>query len=266
MKKFIISAFSILLAANLIPVNESTPHFGIVQALYAQDGPYAYAAFNDRKEGILKKRELVAGEKLVLVAAAIANNEAPPPTGNSPYRLGFYLPGPAKVKVQIWEFGKQYKMEPLKKQWQSGPNQFAWSPEIPRYFNIAVKDLLPMARMTESPEQEIVPVVLYYRRPEGAVVSYQFYVVALDEIVALTYKIYNLQAEPPVLVYIAVLQNLPAHQHLKVPWHGKDQNHRATASGKYGLFLEARFKRGTVAAEYTFYHHARLLQEKTLTE
>lgn len=265
MKKLIITVFSILLAAALLPVNESTSHWGLVPALYAQDGPYPYAAFNDRKEGILKKRELVAGEKLVLVAAAITNNEAPP-AGNPPYHLGFYLPGPAKVKVQIWEFDKQYKMEPLQKQWQSGPNRFAWSPEIPRYYNIAVKDLLPMARMTESPGQEIVPVVLYYRRPEGAVVGYHFYVVALDEIITLTYKIYNLQTEPPALVYAAVLQNLPAHQHLKVQWHGKDQNNTVAASGKYSLFLEARFKRGMVAAEYPFYHQARLLQEKTFTE
>ncbi len=231
--------------------------------LYAQGNKYAYKQYDDRKEGIIISSQLVAGEKLVLVAATIANNEPLPQQNVNQYHLGFYLKDPAKLNIEVWEFEKRYKMEPLENKWNSGLQQFAWSPEIPRHYNIALKDLFPLAKVAGSRNQKIVPVVLYYVKPQGAEVSYYFYFVAQNEISILAYKIYATGTEMPKLVYSDTLGDLRAHERISVRWRGKDRNSLAVKSGWYSLLLEAKFKaRPSVILEYQFYHHADLLQEE----
>lgn len=231
-------------------------------SLYAQDNKYPYKQYDDRKEGIVRNGKLVAGEKLALVAAVIANHESSPQNGVNQYHLGFYLKAPAKLSIEVREFEKRYKMEPLEKDWKSGLQQFAWSAEIPRYYDIGLKDLFPLAKISGSLKTQIVPVLLYHLKPQFSEVSYNFYFVAQDEISVLVYKIYDSQTETPRLVYADTLRDLRAHERISVRWRGKDRNNLAVKSGWYSLFLEASFKlRPLVVSEYQFYHHAGLLQE-----
>jgi hypothetical protein len=231
--------------------------------LYAQDNRYLYKSYADRKEGIVKSWQHVAGERLILVAAAIANSEARLPRDNTPYHLGFYLKDSAKVNIEIWEFEKLYKMEPSQNTWNEGPQQFSWPSEIPRYYNIAIKDLFPLAKIAGSHSQKIVPVVLYYDKPQGAEVCYDFCLVALDEIDTLKFKVYDVQTATPQPIYQGTLRDQRAHARINVRWPGKDQNNRAVKNGWYCLFLEAKFKaRPPVNSKYQFYHHAGLLREE----
>lgn len=231
--------------------------------LYAQDNRYLYKSYGDRKEGIVRSQQLVKGERLILVAAVIDDQDAELPRDNAPYHLGFYLKDSAKVNIEIWEFEKLYKMEPSQNAWNEGPQQFAWPSEIPRYYNISINDLFPLAKVAGSHSQKIVPVVLYYDQPQGAEVRYDFRFVALDEIDTLKFKVYDLQTAAPQPVYQGTLSDQRAHARINVRWPGKDQNNRAVKNGWYCLFLEAKFKaRPPVTSKYQFYHHAGLLQEE----
>ena len=260
-------ALGLALMVSLVRGTQHLPEavlFGDAESdLYAQDNKYAYKLYDDRKEGIIKSNQLVAGERLVLVAAAIANNEPLLQQNGTQYHLGFYLEDSAKLNIAVWEFEKRYKMEPLESKWNSGPQQFAWPSEIPRHYNIAINDLFPLAKIAGSRNRKIVPVLLYYSKPQGAAVSYYFYFVAQDEVSMLAYKIYDTQAETPRLVFADTLNDLRAHERISVRWHGTDRNNLAVKSGWYSLLLEAKFKaRSPVTSEYQFYHHAGLLQEE----
>ncbi len=264
-------ALGLVLTVSLIQGSQYFPEAVLLgdtaSNLYAQDNKYAYQQYDDRKEGIIKSSQLVAGERLVLVAATIANNEPLPQQNGNQYHLGFYLKDSAKLSIEVWEFEKRYKMEPLENKWNSGLQQFAWSPEIPRYYNIALKDLFPLAKIAGSHNQKIIPVVLYYVKPQDTEVSYYFYFVAQDEVSTLTYKIYDTQTETPRLVFSDTLSDLRAHERIRVRWRGKDRNNLAVKSGWYSLLLEAKFKvRPPVTSEYQFYHHTGLLQEERFSK
>jgi hypothetical protein len=266
-----IFTLGLALMVSLIPgrqyFSEGVLHEATGNNLYAQGNKYSYKQYDDRKEGIIRSSQLVAGERLVLVAAAIANNEPLPQNSGSQYHLGFYLKDSAQLNIEVWEFEKRYKMEPLENDWKSGLQQFAWSAEIPRYYDIGLEDLFPLAKISGSRTTKIVPVVLYHVKPQFSEVSYNFYLVAQDEISVLAYKIYDTQTETPRLVYSDTLRDLRAHERISVRWRGKGRNNLAVRSGWYTLFLEASFKaRPPVVSEYQFYHHAGLLQEERFSK
>ena len=112
--------------------------------LYAQNTKYPYKRYEDRKEGITKPRKLVAGdEKLELISALIENDESEPQEESQWYKLGFYLPNTARVKIVVNQIEKSYKMEPSKRDYSSGTYRFSWPSEIAKYYNIALHELLP---------------------------------------------------------------------------------------------------------------------------
>jgi len=245
--------------------------------LYAQTPQYPYKRYENRKEGLVKSKQLVAGEKLVLLSAAIENNEAMPRTSFNQYRLAFCLPETSQVKIVVREFEKvykdvrmEYRMEPLQDEYPSGTNQFSWPAEIPLYYKLTVDDLVPLATMPGSEFDTIVPLLLFYAAPMNSEVSYRFCFFPLQTISVLEYKIYR--AKPLELVYSAKLRDLPGEQKTYLRWPGKNQNNQLANSGLYNLVIEATFRPlpGTNAKKltttYQFYHDAEIMRKSKVRQ
>jgi hypothetical protein len=211
----------------------------------------------------------VAGETLELVAAAIENNE-PIPAGNmAKYNLGFYLQDSARVPIFVRKLEQLYQMEPLRRDYPPGLNIFSWPSEIPLFYDIAIKDLLPLAKVVGSRHQQIVPVVLYYTRPESAEVRYGFSFMAQRPICELVHEIYRLDSL--TLVYSSTSRSLlKADKPFQIRWPGKDQNNRTANAGQYKLVVEATFcaptgqPKRTVTTSFQFYHNSEFLKTQWL--
>lgn len=236
-------------------------------SLYAQNPTkYPYKNYENRKEGIIKSRQNVAGEQLVLVAAAIENNEPAPQPEAAEYKLAFYLEDSSKLEIVVREFEKLYKMEPLRTQYPSGVRTFAWPAVIPRYYGLAIPHLFPLASVAGTDGERIVPVVLFYAAPKDTALIYRFCFVPLKTVSVLQYKIYPTGSLQPV--FAATLRGLEADRHAYLRWAGRDQNNRPARNGLYTLILEATFKplpgeqAVKVTSTYKFYHYADILKSK----
>ncbi len=237
--------------------------------LLIQQPEYPYKKYQDRKEGILPKKQLVAGEKLVLISAAIENFERVP-TGfiTNEYKLGFYLKESARVKIEVQEFEHYYKMQPIQEAYLSGPNIFKWPSKIPLHYGIDLADLFPLAEIRGSGRSILVPIVLYNERPYNPEMSYRFSFEAYKTISVLEYTIVGSQEK---LIFAGKLKDLK-DKIIHVQWNGRDTNNRPVASGLLSLNVKATFKPPpgsveykTVTLNYPFYHFADLLRQKLLT-
>jgi hypothetical protein len=234
-------------------------------ALYAQNTRYPFKEYADRKEGIIKKATLVAGEKLLLISAVIENRE-PLPAGNiSSYHLKFYLKNTGRVSIEIWEYDKSYKMEPFLRSYPAGLTKFQWPAEIPQYFDIALKDLFPLAKTLDSGPTTYLPIVFYYNNPELKGQYYSFGFIPLKSIDTLEYKFYKFQST--ALVHSGKLRDLKKDQKLFIQWNGKGQNNRPFDSGLYTLVITSTYKprpgvrpAPPVTTKYQFYHDLSLLE------
>jgi len=240
-------------------------YFILRSDLYAQGTKYSFKEYADRKEGIIKKEQLVAGERLLLISAAIENSE-PLPVGNiSSYNLKFYLQDTARVNIEVWEFEKSYKMAPFLKSCPAGLTTFSWSSEIPQYYKIALKDLFPLAKTLDAARPTYLPIALYYAKPELRGQYYSFGFVPLKSITALEYKFYKAQSINPI--HSGKFRNIKKDQKFFLRWNGRNQNNQMADSGLYTLMIIATYtpKPGTptkppVTTQYQFYHYLELLQ------
>lgn len=265
--------FGFFLALNLINFELNISKsllFEIRSNLYAQKPRYPYKKYESRKEGIVKKKQLVAGEKLVLISAAIDNFESRPKKDAAVYNLGFYLKESARVKIEVREFENYYKMQPLRIVYPPGPNSFSWPSTIPRYYEIALEDLFALAKIRGSGSNLILPIVLYYEKPQNPDMSYRFCFIPYKTINLLEYKIYNLLSKQ--LIFTKTLKDLPREKIICVRWNGKDKNNNPVVSGLLNLNIKATFKappgsviHKTVTLNYQFYHFANLIKHELLT-
>jgi hypothetical protein len=276
-KRHFVLILVFFLLPNLIP--SDTKFSGLFVSFasrkdsFAQATKYSYRQYEDRKEGIVKSKEPVAGEKLVLISAAIENNETIPKDNISLYNLGFWLQDTSRVLVVARELEKSYQMEPLRRDYPAGSNQFSWPSEIPLYYKITIKDLLPLAKVIGSgaPQiQQIVPLVLYYKEPQSTEVSYSFSLIGYRTIRELKYEIYR--SDSLRLVYSGQSNNLRADKPFQIRWHGKDQTNKTAKNGLYTLVVEARFSAPPgetppppVFVNCQFYHYSELLKSKSFS-
>jgi len=242
-----------------------------VSPLYAQPSKYRYTRYQDRKEGLVKAKQLVAGEKLVLLSAAIENNEPMPTTSFAQYHFAFCLQDTSTVKIVVREFEKvyrqeemEYRLEPLQNKYPAGTNQFSWPAEIPLYYKLTVNDLIPLATAPGSEFDTIVPLLLFYAAPMNSEISYRFCFFPLQTISVLDYKIYR--AKPLELVYSAKLRELRGEEKAYLRWPGKNQNNQPVNSGLYNLVVEATFRplpganAKKLTTTYQFYHDAEIMR------
>jgi len=259
--------FLLLLLIPLCPARDQAGKsvlLGSGDSLYAQTPKYPYRKLDNRKEGIVKSKQLVGGERLVLVSAAIENDEAMPEENAAEYNLAFYLEDTSRMTVVVREFEKLYKMEPLKREYPSGLCRFSWPSEIPRYYGIGLQDLSPLAKVSGSGGRRIVPVVLFYAKPEIQNPSYRFCFVPHHSVSKLEYKIYQSSSLEPI--YTGELSDLRADKEACLRWPGKNQNNEIVTDGWYHLVVTVTFKprpgtpprRGT--SKYQFYHYAGILK------
>ncbi|MGH7456581.1 MAG: hypothetical protein ACRENG_34855, partial [bacterium] len=225
--------------------------------------------YENRKEGIVKSRQLVAGESLVLVSAIIENGETTLTTASPDYKLAFCLEGSSKLEIQVREFEKLYKMVPLRTEYPSGVSTFAWPAAIPHFYKIEIPHLFPLATVARTDGQKIVPVVLFSVAPKSGELAYRFGFVPLKSISVLNYKIYRVGSLE--LIYSGVLRDIAQDTHAFLRWPAKDQNNKPVRSGLYKLFIEATFRpllpgeqAKKVASTYEFYHYADLLKSNNL--
>lgn len=240
-------------------------HFG--HCLHAQESirKYPYKNYGDRKEGIVKSLELVGGEKLELISATIENEEPLPKTPPSHYKLVFYSPDASHVRVVVREFEKLYRMEPLFKTYPAGLRLFAWPSQIPRDCGIPITKLLPIAEVTESAGEKIVPVLLYCDLPKDLNLRYRFCFEPQSAVNLLEYQIY--ESSSLTLVYSGTPQRgLPAEKEVCLPWDGKAQHNKVAKNGWYYLAIKATFKPVPganpvqIKLNYQFYHYAEILK------
>ncbi len=250
---------------------------GLENRLYAQTLQYPYKKYENRAEGLVKSRQLVEGEKLELLSAAIENNEAMPKAGVDKFHLAFCLQGTSRVKIIVREFEKvykdvkmEYRMVPLQNQYPSGTNQFSWPAEIPLHYKLTIDDLVPLATAPGSEFDTIVPLLLFYAAPMNSAVSYRFCFFPLQTVSGLEYKIYR--ANPLEPVYSDKLRDLPGEQKIYLRWPGKDQSNKPAGSGLYNLVIAATFRAlpGTNAkkmtATYQFYHDAEIMKKSQVRQ
>lgn len=225
--------------------------------LYAQ---YTYKKRGDRKEGIVSRRQLVAGERLVLVGAAI-NLIEPFPEDDIPdeFKLGVYLQDSAKVKIEMREFNEYYKMQPLKMVYGGGRTIFPWPSEIPLHYNIKLEDLYPLAKVYQAGKTTILPIALFYDTPQNIIPNYNFCYNPSRSISRLEYNIYQTQTEK--LIFSGEMNDLLRERIFCIRWNGKDSSNHSVKSGLYTLIVKATFVRApgratakTVALDTEFYH------------
>ncbi|MCI0694709.1 hypothetical protein L0337_22225 [candidate division KSB1 bacterium] len=236
--------------------------------VYAQTtAKYPYKTYGNRKEGIIKSRQLVAGEQIVLVGASIENNEPAPQPEGADYKLAFYLEGASGVEIVVREFEKLYKMAPLRTEYPAGLSTFAWPSEIPRYYGIAIPHLFPLATVAGTDGERIVPVMLFCAAPKDTALIYRFCFVPLKTVSVLQYKIYFTGSLQPA--FSGTLRDLEADRQAYLRWAGKDQNSRPVRNGLYTLVLEPTFKplpgeqAVKVTSTYEFYHYAEILKSNS---
>ena len=225
--------------------------------LYAQ---YTSQKRGDRKEGIIKKRQLVAGERLTLVGAAIDLIE-PLPANKIPdeFNLGVYLQESTKVKIEVREFKEYYKMQPLKMTYNSGKTTFSWPAKIPHHYNINLGDLYPLAKIRQAGKTKILPIALFYDKPRSTEVNYKFCFSPQKSIARLEYKIY--QTQTGRLIFSGEMTDLLRDRIFCIRWNGKNSSNRSIKNGLYTLVVKATFVRApgratakTVAVDTEFYH------------
>jgi len=259
--------------SNLLKYDVSNTNlllFTLGNYAYAQKVEYPYKKYRDRKEGIIRKKQLVAAEKLVLISAAIENLESIEKEYKpNEYKLAFYLKESAKLKIAVSEFENYYKMQPLQEVYSPGPNHFSWPSEIPEYFNIALDDLLTLANIRGSRSTTIVPIVLYYEKPQNTDVRYRFSFIPFKRITLLEYNIYKLHKKEPI--FTRTLRNIPRERITHIRWNGKDARNKKVSSGLFILNIKATFKSSqssiyakTVTLNYNFYHIANLFKNDLL--
>jgi len=257
------SSFIICLEANI-----SIPCFNIDESniLYAQDARYPFKRYDDpkRKEGIIQSRKLVSGEeKLDLISAYIENDESKPPGGASWYHLAFFVPETSQIRVVVQEPKNSYVMEPAQKVYPSGTFKFSWPSKIVDYYEIALTDLLPLAKVATSGDRRIVPLVLFYQKPQDPELRFNFCFIPYTAVSLIEYNIY--ESETLELIYSDSLSNLPANDKVCLFWNGKNQENEKVKSSLYQITMEATFapKLGTLAKKvnstYEFYLYNDLL-------
>lgn len=240
----------------------------LINSLYAQ--PYPYKKFENRKEGLIKKKTLVAGEKLVLISTSIENQEIIPNNVTS-YNLGFYLNDSAKIKIEVREFEHYYKMEPLQNNYGPGIQTFSWPSEIPGYYKINLIDLFPLAKISGSGIFKIVPIVLYYEQPSSADLFYRFGFIPNNTIKQLEYNIYRLKQKEPI--FTCILKELIKDKIFYIRWNGKNNQNNPVPTDPLILNIKATFKstpgreiRREVTLNYHFYHFVDLLKQKEFSK
>lgn len=233
-------------------------------SLYAQE--YPYKKYENRKEGLVPKKTLVAGEKLVLISASIENKEVIPKNATL-YSLGFYLKDSSKIKMEVREFDHYYKMEPLQDKYQPGIQTFSWPSEIPNYYNINLVDLFPLARISGAGILKIVPIVLYHNNPRSTDLIYRFGFIPNNTIKELEYSIYQSGKDEPL--FIGKLRDLVSEKIFHIQWNSKDNQNRRVPTGPLILNIKATFRsapgsevRREVTLNYQFYHVADFFKQR----
>ena len=225
--------------------------------LYAQDTPYPFSKFEDRKEGIVKPRKLVGGEKIRLMSASIRSGEGAPATDDSSYRLEFCLTAPKRVRVLVQSFEKNYLMEPLNRNYVAGTARFRWPDTIPSFFDLAPKDLHPFVAWYESAEQHVAPVWVFQGTPKLNAWAYEFDYALNKPALTLSYTLFDVDTLVPIVE--GELENLAAEQLFSVRWDGRNVDGSPANEGYYKLLVTAVFKnvagrRYEVSHPVTFYH------------
>ncbi|HEX9653918.1 MAG TPA: hypothetical protein VGA99_09410 [bacterium] len=238
--------------------------FAVSSFCYVQEPQYPYKQYEDRKEGIITNRRLVAGEKLVLVSAAIVNDEKAPAGKPQRYSLGFYLPNKSRLNVALREYNKSYKVELLQNDYPKGIFRYSWPAEIPTYYDIDLHGLHPLVRVSEPGSQKIVPVVLFFEQPQGARVNYRFGFIPSQDINVAEFNLYPSGVLEPI--YSGTINDLAADKDFYINWPGITHQNRMAKSGLYTLVVTATFKprpgtpAPTVTSKYEFYHGSNLFK------
>lgn len=226
--------------------------------VHAQEPKYPYKAYEDRKEGIVKERQLVAGEKLVLVSAAIANDKPAPESAAQTFNMGFYLPHETRLKVVLREYSKAYKLELLQQAYPAGVFRYSWPAEIPQFYQIGLGDLHPLVKVSEPGSQKIVPPVLFIDQPDRGEVHYSFCFIPYHDLGTAEFNIYPAEALEPI--YSGSIKELDAEKEFYIDWPGTNKKGETAKSGLYSLVVTATFSprpgtpATTVTSKYQFYH------------
>lgn len=241
---------------------------GSPYTLYAQDKKYLFKEYTDpdRMEGIVRREQLVSGEKLLLIAATIESSVPEQANNIHSYNLKFYVNDAARVSIEVWEYEKSYKMEPLQKFYPAGLAKFSWPTEIPLYYKIALRDLFPVAKTSNTSQTIYMPIALYYTNPERRGQFYSFALTPLKNIDSLQYAFYKLQSSQPL--HSGRPKNIKKDQKIFIQWNGKDQDNKMAGSGLYALVIMTNYKpkpgtnpKPPITTQYQFYHNLDLLEQ-----
>lgn len=207
----------------------------------AQDERFQYQRYENRKEGIVNRKELIAGEKLVLISASIENNEKLD-NNREPEKLNldFCINDSVKIKIQVREFEHNYLMVPLNENYGKGKHTFQWPAEIANFYKITHQEMLPLGMVKSNHSKKIVPMMIYNSKPKNLTVVYKFSFYPHQTIFQLKYYIYGSNINQPI--FSDERKNLIKDEIFDLRWNGRDTYDQPAPNGQYNLFVEATFQ------------------------
>ncbi len=234
--------------------------------LYAQDSKpkFPYENYGDRKEGIVKSKELVGGQKIELVSASIETEE-PASISASHYNLAYYSPDSFRIRLVVREFENLYRMEPIFSTFPAGLRKFSWPSQIPLYYKIPITKLSPFAEVAGSAGEKIIPVLIYNTEPQDISLRYRFCYVPHLAVLVLEYEIYESNHLSPVYTGTP-RRDLDKEKVECLDWDGKDKNNKMVKDGWYYWAIKVTFKPAPggnpiiINLNHQFYHYAEILK------
>lgn len=236
--------------------------------LFSQDEKYPFKKYSDRWEGIVEDRQLVAGEKLVLISAKLETNENIPITAEDAYNLKFCLEKSDHLKIEVWgyeKYDKPYKMVPLRTKYLHGLNTFSWPSKISKFYNFSLNDLSALAQIITTDNIPVyVPLVLYCKDKNIEIENYNFCFIPFNSIEILEYKI--CEKSSGITLYYGKLSNLIKENKFSIKWNGRNTRNELVQNGYYILIIQAAYKarpgkkqKPEVTTIYEFYHNIEIL-------
>ena len=225
--------------------------------LPTQAQEYPFKRIEDRKEGIVKGRQLVSGEKINLVAARIRHVADGKATAGNTYQINFCSPGSSNMRVMVQSFEERYKMEPLNNEYEAGNSEYKWPDTIAKYYNLHPGNLYPLVSWYAEGKSRVAPVEVSAGSSETDSLVYEMYFVAHKSARNISYKIYN-----PVnldTLSSGELGDVEKHELFGVAWNGRDKQGNKQATGYYEMVVTGEFKSVATGAfevkdKVIFYH------------
>jgi len=142
------------------------------------DPNYLFMEREDRIEGLVPTASNISNEKVELKSATIEYADDGSQNNGQSYALGFFVHDKSVIDIDILNVGSDYtyRMHPLNTVYLPGAHLFRWPSDIPKHFNIGVRNLSSYATISNSnsPAEVVVPIAIFSGTTKHITPEYRF--------------------------------------------------------------------------------------------